>query len=765
MSVYYPLQQDFSGGEMSPRLYGQANTERYQKSLESMTNFIALPQGPAMRRQGFAYVDNALNDTDIRLLPFKVSGSTDYTVELGPGYMGLLTRGGRETFSTSELVSNGDFSEGLLGWTQSFVDDESYFSTVNDKKRVHALASGVSSGSNVTSSVIQEIATGGATGDIALTFTWGGLMSVRIDGAADPYTALSTCTVKVGTTSGADDLYSGTFDPKTDNASIIDGVSNGAWDTLGQIPTGNARWDFGINSESITVDIVANDPVFITLEIEKISPGLPGNSGIAGGFPFDSSGTVFGFFDDVKFSADPVVSDTFVTPWLTESDLALIQYVSESGGGRMYLTHPNYAPQLLELENGSWSFGPAVFTAPPASWTGDNWPSVVEFYQGRLWLGATPSAPSTIWGSVSGDPFDFTVGLNDSDSLELPLSTTGGIKWIKGQKGLVVGTDIGEQVITSQGSLITPTDRKADKQSGWGSVDIQPSLAGNDIIYISQDRTKVRAVNTFFNTASWTSVDLTWVAEHITRNKVIESIYIQNPNYQLYFLLGDGTIVACTYDREHETIGWMNLVTTGRFLSLTKTDSVDGTILWAGVRRNGQIFIEAIDPEESQWEFTDSWVSKPIDVNNLVTGLDHLEGLTVQVLVDGAIEPDQEVVGGEITTVNSGQFAVVGIEYEANMVTLPLSQGNKAGTALGSKRRYSEIQVQLYDSALPLINGQLPPDRSPATPMNTVEPNRTGIAEVRSLGRDDGGRVTITQNLPKKTMVTAIFGKANTERT
>jgi hypothetical protein len=773
MSNYYPLQQSFNGGELTPRLYGNANTERYGKSLESMTNFIALPQGPAMRRQGFAYVSQALNNKDIRLLPFKVPGSTDYVVELGPGYIGLLSRdasrqdpteGGRQSFSTDELIGNGDFKEGILHWTESFSDSSAYFTTVRDKKRVQVLASGGSAANYSSSAVSQVISMGGASGDIELSFSWGALLSVSTDNPTSH--SLASCNVRVGTAAGLGDLYSGSFDPETDSASVIDGPSNGAWDTQAAVEGGtNADWDFGINSENITVNVGVNDPVYITLEVIKNSPKIPGNSGVFNtGQAFDSTGTVFGFFEDISFSSDVVVSDTFTTPWLTEADLAIVQYVSESGGNRMYFTHPSYEPYLLELENGSWSFGPITITSKPAVWSGDNWPSVCEFFQGRLWLAATPGEASTIWASVAGDPFDFTTGTNDDDSLELPLSTTGGIKWIKGQKGLVVGTDIGEQLISSVGSYITPTDRKAEKQSGWGSVDIQPSLAGNDIVYVSQDRTKVRAINSYFNTASWASVDLTWVAEHITRNRIIETIYIQNPNYQLYFLLGDGTIVACTYDREHETVGWMNMVTSGRFVSMTKTDSVEGTILWVGVRRNGNIYIEAIDPDESAWQFTDSWLKRNIN-SNIVDGLDHLEGLTVQILVDGAIEPDQVVSGGQITTEQDGSFAVVGVKYTAEMTTLPLGGGNPAGTALGSKRRMARIFVQLYDSALPLINGVLPPDRDPATPMDTVQPNKTGVAEARSLGRDNGGRVIITQDLPKKTMVTAIFGKASTENT
>ncbi len=757
MGNYYPLQSSFAGGELSPRLYGQANTERYHESLESMTNFIALPQGPAMRRQGFAYVDNALNNTDVRLLPFKVPGSADFVVELGPGSMGILSRAnGREKFTTDELLINGDFAEGLLSWTDTAGAQSSgtHIATTKDIKRATVFTSETKPTTGLMRTLSQIIVTGATNNGVELSYSWAAYRRHLIGNFSDN----TSVTVKVGNTPGGSEIYLATH-----TVSDADNLQN--YDIFGNpIPTpagvGTATIAnfLGSARETVNINISTSDPIYLTYEFNILvdASGVPE---VGYSFPLC-------WVEDITLGGDSVITETFTTPWETEADLALIQYVSESGGGRMYSVHPNQPPQILSLNAGSWLFGDMALINPPPSWSDSNWPSVIEFYQGRLWLAATPEDPSTIWASKSGDPFDFTIGIEDDDAFELPLSTTGGIKWLKGQKGMVIGTDIGEQVITSEGSLITPTDRKASKQSGWGSVDIQPSLAGNDIVYISQDRTKARAVNTNFSTGSWVSIDLTWVAEHITRGRIVESIYIQNPNYQLYFMLASGEIVACTYDREHEVIGWMRLVTSGEFLSITKTDSVEGTVLWAAIRRNNQIFIEAVDPEESVWQFTDSWVKEPVGTDGLVTGLDHLEGLTVQVLVDGAIEPDQVVVGGEITVLNTlGQTAVVGVEYEASMTTLPLGDGGKAGTALGSKRRYVRIFVQLFDSALPLINGQLPPDREPSTPMDTVQPNLTGLVQVRSLGREGGGRVNITQNLPKKTMVTAILGKASEEKT
>ncbi len=105
-----------------------------------------------------------------------------------------------------------------------------------------------------------------------------------------------------------------------------------------------------------------------------------------------------------------------------------------------------------------------------------------------------------------------------------------------------------------------------------------------------------------------------------------------------------------------------------------------------------------------------------------------------------------------------GANIVVGLPYTAKAVTLPPEGGNPRGTAQGAKRRRMRIVLRLNDSALPLINGKRPPDRTPATPQDTVEPRVTGDVEVRDLGWDGDGTVTIEQDLPFRTEVLAIFG-------
>ena len=51
-----PIQESFSAGEVSPRLYGRVDSGGYREGLRLMTNFVASARGPAKSRQGFRYL-------------------------------------------------------------------------------------------------------------------------------------------------------------------------------------------------------------------------------------------------------------------------------------------------------------------------------------------------------------------------------------------------------------------------------------------------------------------------------------------------------------------------------------------------------------------------------------------------------------------------------------------------------------------------------------------------------------------------------------
>lgn len=80
-------QVTFSSGELSPDMYGRVDAAQYRAGVAKMSNFVALPQGPARSRPGFQYV-NRVNgggsvDGPVKLISFVYSTGDSAVVELG----------------------------------------------------------------------------------------------------------------------------------------------------------------------------------------------------------------------------------------------------------------------------------------------------------------------------------------------------------------------------------------------------------------------------------------------------------------------------------------------------------------------------------------------------------------------------------------------------------------------------------------------------------------------------------------------------------
>lgn len=88
------IQQSFTGGEMSPSMYGRFDDQKYQTGLAKCRNFIVLPQGPIENRPGFEFVRAAkYADRACRLIPFSWSTDQTMVIELGDKYARFHTNG------------------------------------------------------------------------------------------------------------------------------------------------------------------------------------------------------------------------------------------------------------------------------------------------------------------------------------------------------------------------------------------------------------------------------------------------------------------------------------------------------------------------------------------------------------------------------------------------------------------------------------------------------------------------------------------------
>ena len=132
----------------------------------------------------------------------------------------------------------------------------------------------------------------------------------------------------------------------------------------------------------------------------------------------------------------------------------------------------------------------------------------------------------------------------------------------------------------------------------------------------------------------------------------------------------------------------------------------------------------------------------------------------MSVLVDGAVHPDIDLdENGHGVLQFSGKTVVAGLSFVSTLITLPVSIVGQGGTNRQMPKRFSKVYVALNSSALPHINGILPPDRTPSTPMNTAEPKKTQVVGVNTEGWDDEAQVIITQQLPLPTRILSIMGE------
>ena len=86
MAKVWPIQTNFTAGQLSARLHGRVDVNKYNNGLKTQKNAYSLPHGGVVRRGGFNYVAEA-----------------------------------KGVASGSELVANGTFASNITGWTNKSV--------------------------------------------------------------------------------------------------------------------------------------------------------------------------------------------------------------------------------------------------------------------------------------------------------------------------------------------------------------------------------------------------------------------------------------------------------------------------------------------------------------------------------------------------------------------------------------------------------------------------------------------------------------------
>lgn len=308
----------------------------------------------------------------------------------------------------------------------------------------------------------------------------------------------------------------------------------------------------------------------------------------------------------------------------------------------------------------------------------------------------------------------------DDDAFDLPLASrkSNAIKWIVPKAKLYVGTAGAEwTVYGSSIEAIGPGTITAELNSTSGSETTIPIEVDGGVVFLQRSGLKVREMAYRFETDSYNSKDLTILSEHITKGGLTQITRAHDPDSILYGSRADGELVAGTYEPDQDVMAWCRVVTDGDIerIAVIYDDETRVSQLWVCVKRaiNGSDtrFIEYMASPFDQTStdatdgfFVDSGLTYSGVATTTISGLDHLVGETVQILADGAVQPEREVeVGGTITLDTAASVVHVGLGYASTIEPNRLEAGSQRGVAQTKLKKITKVAVRF----LATVGGKL----------------------------------------------------------
>ncbi len=344
-----------------------------------------------------------------------------------------------------------------------------------------------------------------------------------------------------------------------------------------------------------------------------------------------------------------------------------------------------------------WAFG---------AWNSRNgYPACVCFYQDRLCFANTSREPQTIWLSATGDYYNFKAGDDADMAMTYTIRTqqVNAISWmLPSKKGIIIGTVGGEGILApvDEAEPLHPGNRQYSPETEYGSTDIPAVMVNDVILFIQRGREHVRELSYNWESEGYLSPDMSILAEHILRGGATEAAFRPLPFPVIYFVRADGELIGFTYERMQNVVAWHRHVTAGTFESVSTLKTEDGDQLWVAVRRNGKCCIERFfdrdfdGPADAAFLDCAKWA---YDVQT-VTGLDHLEGLTVEALADGGQVQNLTVTNGEVTLPDHAERVLVGLPYVSRCETMPLEMVGETGVTMGQSKRVTHVDLMYYRS-------------------------------------------------------------------
>jgi len=708
MSSAAPLQSNFNAGELDQRMVGRVDYERLRSSLAICKNQIPRVTGSITRRPGTYFCDEVRDSTKAtRLIKFKYSTIQAYVLEFsdqairfkkngGPIHDLSLTITGVTQANPGVVTytgtdpSNGDHVDisGVAGMTQL---NGRRFKVANVNGGANTFELQTVNGTNVDTSTYTTYSSAGT--------------AARVYQITSPY--LEADLFQLYVTQNADTLY--IWHPDYQERTLTR-ASDTSW-TLATTTLLDGPYLAENQTSTTLTPSAATGAITVTA---SSTTGINSNQGFLttdiGRLIRMKQGSEWGYCQISGWTSSTVVNANVI------------------------VTLTSTAAKTV------WRMGLYSDTT--------GYPACGTFYGDRLYRGGCPEQMDRFDGSKVSDYLNMattaisgTVTDDNAVSRRLNEDDVQAIRWMRGSgNGLIVGTLEGEWLVSpsTNTEAITPTNVDAKMSSGYGSAQIQPIKAGTAVIYVEAGKRRVREAMYQYADNILLALDMTILAEHITkgdydpadpqagestvaRSGIVELAYQRKPIPVIWAVREDGVLLGNTYSKDEKVTGWHRHVLGGwsnaghtapaEVESCCVIPSSDETYdqLWMCVKRyiNGRT-VRYNEFMLMPWErgnahedafFVDCGLTYDGSAATTITGLYHLAGETVQLMVDGATHPDVTVSAtGSITLTYAASVVHVGYTYNSDGQCFRFDVGAEDGTAQGKTQRMHKVVFRLYES-------------------------------------------------------------------
>lgn len=745
---HYGILPSFAGGELSEAMYGRVDMAKYSVGLAQALNSFIHAYGGVSNRSGTEYIAGVKDHSKkVRLVPFQFSTEQAYILEFGHNYIRIYRDG-------YQVVDEGNPVEVSTSYTEDMLEGLSFVQSADVLFICHSeiqpkMLSRYSHTSwtltdfNFANGPFMDINTGdntvtpsAVTGDITLTssedlFVAGDVGSlIKIGANVAGISSVGIPNPSAWNESGEYNInHFVTYDGKIWRCLAQIGNYGG---TPNSNPTPGMTWE--VSSPTATIEIIAFKSWYLettgywrgTIALERYdedsaswkqvrtysSAASWNTSDSVGAKNFNDSGSVVSptkfritgsSFSQVQ-SGDYPTSKGYVSLIATGGEfygIARITAVADARTASATVPAKKRLPEAAATKlwaKGAWS-------------TAHGWPMSVGFFNQRMVFGGTKTQPQTLWFSKPDAYTDFetTIPTADDDSIVITLAANdvNTIRHIIGLGDLVVFTANSAWMISPGQNPFTPSNAPARVQEYNGSAAVPPVVVGNIVLYLQDKCRSVRNMGYVLESDGYRGTDVSLLAGHLFEDHTIVSMALQRSPYSiLWCVRDDGVLLGLTYLPEHEVMAWHRHETDGEFESVAVISGDGQDDVYFSVKRTigGEIkrYVEMLShrlPENDlkRAVFLDSSLSYHHGsvVIDEISGLDHLEGKTVNALADGFVIKNLKVQSGGLTLPYEAKDICIGLPYRSAVKTLRLEIGTKSGTLQGRYKAINKIIIRM----------------------------------------------------------------------